>query len=135
MTRLPDWRTRLTAYLAEVARRPFRPGSMDCAMFVAGAVKAMTGEDPAAGFRGRYYSLSGGRRLVTAAGHADMIGVAAAQFPEVAPIFAQAGDIAVVDGDDGAPAFGLVQGALIYVRRPEGLGLVPLTDARRAFRV
>lgn len=122
------------SYLADCARRPFRPGKHDCALFVAGAVDAMTGVDPAAEWRDQYRSLKRGREILAEAGVTDMVEIAAARFPEIEPIFAQEGDVAVVDGDDG-PAFGLVQGPMIYVLRPDGMGFVPLTDAKRAFRV
>jgi hypothetical protein len=134
MTRLPDWRSRLRAYVEQKARQNFRPGTHDCAMFVAGGVEAMTGTDPAAEWRGTYRSLKKARARLDEAG-TDMASIAAAQLPEVEPIFAQEGDVAVLDGADGHPAFGLVQGAFVYVLTPDGLGLVPLTDARRAFRV
>ena len=111
--RLPNWRPRLAEYVATTADRPFAPGDHDCALFVAGAVAAMTGEDPAEGFKARYTTIKGGLRVLRA-------GV---------------GDIAVVDGDDGLPALGIVQGEAIYVLHPTGLALLPLTRARRAFRV
>lgn len=132
--RFPDWRSRLRAYVEVNARRPYRPGTMDCAMFMASGVEAMTGVDPAAEWRGKYRSLKRAREMLAEAGVADMVDIVAQQFEEVPPIFARAGDVAVVDGN-GGDAFGLVQGALIYVLRPDGLGLVPLTDAKRAFRV
>lgn len=129
MTRFPDWRSRLRDYLETVARRPFKAGQHDCALFVAGGVEAMTGVDPAAEWRGKYRSLKKGRAMA-----GDMVAIAADLLPEVPPIFAQEGDVAVLDAD-GEDAFGLVQGPLIYVLRPDGLGLVPLTEAKRAFRV
>lgn len=135
MRRRPDWRTHLRMYLEDVAAHPFRPGQHDCAMFVAGGIEAMTGEDPAADWRGAYRSLAKGRALITERGFEDMVDIAASQLDEVAPIFAREGDVAVLEDDEGLPAFGLVQGALIYVLRPDGLGLVALTEARRAFRI
>lgn len=135
MTRFPDWRGRLCAYLAQVSTRRYRPGQHDCALFVAGAVEVMTGEDLAAGWRGRYRSLDRGRALLADAGHDDMIAFAATRLPEVAPIFARAGDVAVLTDEAQMPAFGLVQGSMIYVVGPQGLGLVSLSAAERAFRV
>ena len=38
------------------------------------------------------------------------------------------GDLAVVEGDGGR-ALGIVQGTMIYVLRPEGLGLLPIERA------
>ncbi|MBO4168865.1 DUF6950 family protein [Cereibacter azotoformans] len=135
MTRLPDWRPRLVSFVAEAARRPFAWGQHDCGLFVGGAVEAMTGEDPAAGWRGRYTSFERGLLLVRREGFEDHVGWYAARFPEIPPLMAQVGDIAVVEGDGGRPALGIVQGEGIYVLQPGGLAVLPLTLARRAFRV
>lgn len=133
MRRLVDWRARLTAYLAQVSGKSFRPGRHDCALFVAGAVEAMTGVDHARGWRG-YRSLATGQKKLEARGFADHIALIANILPEVSPIMAQVGDLAVVESD-GDQALGIVQGAYVYVLRPDGAGLVLLTDVTRAFRV
>lgn len=134
ISRKPTWRSDLTAYLETAARRAFRPGQHDCALFAAGAVKAMTGTDFARGYRSTYRSLARGQAVLRSRGYADHIDMVARLLPEVPPIMAQEGDVAVVpQGED--MALGIVQGAMIYVLMPSGLGLVPLTDAARAFRV
>lgn len=134
MMRSDKWAVVLSQYLGEVARTPFAYGRNDCALFAAGAVKAMTGVDPAAAWRGRYRTLRGGLRILRADGHDDHIAAAAALLPEVAVAMAQPGDLAVVPTPDGL-ALGVVQGRAIYVLRPDGLGLVDLLSATRAFRV
>ena len=48
--RTPYWRSALAAYIAETMRKPFAWGLHDCALFAAGAVEAMTGNDPAADY-------------------------------------------------------------------------------------
>lgn len=121
----------LIAYAAEAGQRPFRPGSHDCALFAAGWVKQVTGHDLAHGWRSKYRSLSRGQRLLEEAGFADHVALAAAHLPEIAPAFAQLGDLAVLDNE----AFGLVAGEMIYCLRPDGLGLVPRGEMRRAFEV
>ena len=134
MTRLPDWHARLVAYLAAAARTPFDPGRHDCALFASGAVEAVTGMDLAEGWRGRYRTLAGGRRVLKRAGFADHIDLAARCLEEVPVSWARPGDIAAVPSADG-PALGVVQGGAVYVIGPAGIGLVPLRDATRAFRV
>jgi len=134
LTRLPDWHARLVAYLAAASRTPFAPGAHDCALFAAGAVQAMTGNDLAEGWRGRYRTLAGGRRVLKREGVADHVALAARHLEEVPVSWAQPGDVAAVPTADG-PALGVVQGASIYVVSAAGLGLVPLTAAARAFRV
>lgn len=129
-----DWQSRLIGYLAEVRARAFNPSDFHCAYFAAGAVEAMTGCDLAAPWRGRAKTMAGGLRILRRAGFADHVALAAHHFAEIIPAFAQPGDIAVLEADGGA-ALGIVQGAAIYVLRPDGLGLVSLLTARRAFRV
>lgn len=135
LRRYPDWQVRLTAYLQRVVRHRFAWGEHDCALFVAGGIEAMTGTDLAAEYRGRYGSLHEGLRHLRGSGIArDHVDLAASLLPEIAPAFARAGDAAMVDAPEGR-ALGLVQGAQIYVLRPDGLGLVSLIDAQRAWRV
>lgn len=131
--RLPDWQARLTAYLAQVREAPFAWGRHDCALFVAGAVEAMTGEDLARGVRS-YRSKAAGLAALQARGHADHEALAAALLEEVPPLLARPGDVVVTDGE-GGPALGIVQGEQVYLVGLEGLGLAPRSAVRRAFRV
>ena len=135
MTRYPDWRTRLAAYLQDTARRPFRPGVHDCVLWAAGARAAMTGIDPMADWRGRYSTIEEGLRLALQHGCAEPWLQVVVDLEEVPPAYAQVGDLALLDGEDGVPALGVVQGAAIYVLHPRGTGTVPLTRSRRAWRV
>lgn len=132
--RAQDWQARLVAYLHGAAREPFAFGRHDCALFSAGAVEAMTGADMARDWRGRYSTMRGGLRALRKAGYADHVALAASMFEDVAPSLAQPGDLAVVPTDDG-PALGVVQGEAVYVLGPQGLGLVSILRAERAFRV
>ncbi len=132
--RLPDWKARLTAYLTQCARQPYEMGRHDCALFAAGAMEAVCGIDPAAPWRGQYITKAAGLRLVRRAGHADHVAVFAAALEEIAPAFAAAGDIAVVEGE-GAQLLGVVQGEGVYVLRPSGLGILGRDQMKRAFRI
>ena len=134
LARLPDWRTRLIAYLVQSSRQPLVYGQHDCALFWAGAVAAMTGHDLAAGWTGRYKTRAAGLQLLRTAGYDDQVAMAAALFAEVSPAFLQVGDLATVAGADG-PACGVVQGEGIYVLTETGQALVPLSRAVRGFRV
>lgn len=134
MRRLPGWQPRLRAYLANVQREPFQYGRLDCGLFAAGAVAAMTGMDPARKWRGRYSTFKGALRALRKDGFDDQVAVARALFQEIPVLTAREGDWAVVDGD-GGPALGVVVGAQIAVMMPAGLGFQDLTTARTAFRV
>ncbi|MGB3044533.1 MAG: hypothetical protein WBB98_15240 [Xanthobacteraceae bacterium] len=54
----------LPDYLASIASRSFRPGSLDCAVFMADWIKLVTGVDPIADQRGRYATTDEYRALV-----------------------------------------------------------------------
>lgn len=133
--RRSDWRLALMQYLGEVARTPLQFGTHDCALFAAGAVQAMTGQDFAAPYRGRYKTLDAGLRLLRRDGFADHAALARSVLPVIAVAEAMPGDLAILPLDP-VPALGVVQGAGIYVLDLQGqLGLVPLTDAIEALRV
>jgi len=90
MARLPGWETRFYAYLAD-ALRAVQEGREDyCALFAAGAVEAITGEDPAAAFRGRYREVADNLETVISG-----------LFPEIAPGLAGRGDLAWHEGSVG----------------------------------
>ena len=111
------------------------PGEHDCALFAAGAVEAMTGDDFGADYRGRYKTLAGGYRRLKKLGFESHADLAASILEEIHPSRAMVGDLAAVDGDGGI-SLGIVQGEGILVLNPEGrIGAVPLLTARRAFRV
>ncbi|UOA25894.1 hypothetical protein [Pseudosulfitobacter sp. DSM 107133] len=132
--RRQDWHANLIQYLSEVSRRPFAEGQNDCALFLAGGVRAMTGVDYATLYRGRYTTIRGGLRILRKDGFNDHVELAKHHLKSKPVAVANAGDGAVIATDEGQ-ALGIVQGAAVYVLRPAGLGLVPLTDAILALEV
>lgn len=128
--RKDNWRSALIAYVDQQADRPFAYGVNDCLLVTAGAVEAMTGVDHAADYRGRYTSLSGGKKLVGK----SPLRVVADLFPEIRPSMAGDGDIAACrQGKDWA--FGVLIGAHFYVQTQAGLGILPRSAACKAFKV
>ena len=130
-----NWREALIAYLGRVKRTPYRPGKHDCALFAADAVAAMTGDDYAAPFRGRYKTIRGGMRVLRKAGFTDHVALAEAHLTPIPPAMVRAGDLAVVPGEGGAPSLGVVQGEKVYVLTPAGVGLVSILKIQRGFQV
>lgn len=130
--RYPDWRARLARYVTLQAQARFRPGRHDCALFAVDAVREMTGVDIGEGLRG-YRSLAEGWQGLAAAGFGSLGELFAARLREVEPHLAQVGDVVILE-ENGEEACGVVQGPFIYVLRLDGLGLVPVSRARRAFR-
>lgn len=133
--RVPDWRAKLQVFIAASLDRPFAFGTHDCALFAADAMREMTGLDLGEKYRGRYKTLAEGVRLMRKDGFDDHVDYFRAHLPSVPVAFAMPGDLAAFDGDEGK-ALGVVQGAMVYVLRPDGVvGLMPVTDAVEAFTV
>ena len=84
MMRVSTWERRLGDYLASRRALPFAYGSNDCAMFAAGAVEALTGQDPAAAFRGAYRSAAGSVRALRGIGEGTLEATIDAIFPAIA---------------------------------------------------
>ncbi len=129
--RFRDWQNRLVSYLHKAHRKQFAYGKNDCALFAADCVFAMTGEDFAQGYRGKYTTRAEGIKALKANGFRSHVDVAADTLDEVSPSLARAGDVAVLEGE----VLGIVQGANIYVLADTGLKVVSLASAERAFRV
>jgi len=134
LERRSDWVRRLVLVLSAARARPFGYGDHDCALFWADAVLAVTGVDPASTWRGRYASRKSGQKLLQRAGARSPEDLARRLFP-LRTGRVQPGDLAVLDGAPGAHTGGVVQGALVYVLTPEGLGLVGLDRALRVYGV
>lgn len=134
MIRLPDWRSRLHARLAENADRAFEPGVHDCSLFSADMVEAMTGDDPAAAYRGQYSTVAEGKALLRADGFSDHVAFAESLYTEVPVLQAQVGDLAVIR-QFSQIGLGVVIGHSIAVAAESGIGHIPLSYAKRIFRV
>jgi hypothetical protein len=98
MNRLSNWQSRLSDYLVAVARTPFQYGRLDCGLFVAGALEAMTGVDVAAELRGYTNRTEAFARIERMCGRPSMEAIAdylAAAFEvhEVPVLYAQRGDV------------------------------------------
>lgn len=132
--RRADWHQRLTVYLAECQSRPFAYGRHDCALFAAGAIEAMTGHDPAGNDRGKYKTIRGGLGRLKRRKIKDHIAAADTMFEACATNMVRPGDLVAVKADPGM-ALGIVQGEMIYVLSPSGLGLVPITLAEKAWKI
>lgn len=129
------WEARLVNYVRSVSTRKFRPGALDCGLFAGGAIKAMTRSDPTKPFRGKYRKIEDAMSIAASLGFADHVEYAASLYEEIPVLMAQRGDLAAVSDIDGNPALGIVQGENIYVMTLQGIALVRLVTANRAFRI
>lgn len=130
------WEERLIGFIGSCSRSSFRPGQLDCALFFAHGMAAVTNLDLTIGYLGEYRTLADGYRLLKTNGYEDHIDYFCHHFPTLpSPLYATRGDGAVVEDENGHPAMGIVQGEFIYVMGMHGVGLVPLTAATKAVRV
>ena len=132
LRRLPDWPSRLAAYLEQWRARPFAWGGADCAVFAEGAVYALTGwRAPIAPSWHDWDTARGVLRLL-----GGLIPAVDRRLERVPVPYAWRGDVllvrnvdrrthlAVRDGDGWAApgAAGLVRGPLCQVRLAWGVG-------------
>lgn len=97
MIRLPDWETRLHDFLRQREGACHTWGATDCCLNAADAVLAITGEDPAIEFRGRYTTAIGAARALRRYGEGTIEATLDAKFPIVGRAFARRGDLVLVD--------------------------------------
>jgi hypothetical protein len=137
LKRLPDWHSRLIRAVEEVRRAPLVWGASDCGLDWAGrAVLAVTGQNPAAGLKPRYKTAQGALAFLRGQKVENLADLVARFLPEIHPSRAVIGDIAAIKTDDAFGfALGIVNGETILVRGEDGVRVLNLLDADRAFAV
>ena len=137
MKRIKTWRGALHEAIEQHRRKAFAFDSQsDCAMFAADCVLAMTGEDLAADFRGRYSTQTGAIRVLKAEGFNSLADLVASHLEDIHPIRARVGDVAFISDDSPfGGALGIVIGENVATCHSAGIGSVPRTLMTRAFRV
>ena len=99
--RISDWEQRLSDYLISKRHEPFQYGKHDCARFVAGAVEAITGENPMSDIVREYNSEISSLRVLKELGFDNVEQFTDSKFTSIPVGFAQTGDIALHDGSLG----------------------------------
>lgn len=130
-SRLEGWEKRFADYLLERKDTPFEWGANDCATFMFGAVRAITGQE----MREVTWStaLEAARLIEEDGGLGN-----AACAPLGAPLQnwreMRRGDVALID-HNGRPTLGVCTGQTICGPGPDGLEHVPLDHAQHVWRV
>lgn len=114
--RISCWEDALSDYMDIKRHEPFEYGVNDCCMFAAGAVEAITGEDPIPEFRGKYDSLKTSLQVIKDIGAGTLEATMDGKFPEVEIGHAQRGDLAFFDG-----SVGVVMGGFAYFVSDDGV--------------
>lgn len=99
-----------------------------------GAIGAMTGNDPAAPYRGSYATVEEGLALLVADGFEDHVAFAASMFNEIPVLQATEGDVAVIR-QGNLTGLGIVLGSSVAVSSMRGIVQLPLTVATNIFQV
>lgn len=129
---VPQWQRDFDTLVTERMRTPFCWGQHDCCLWAADAVKAQTGVDHAAEYRGTYFTeLQAARVLRELGGLAELAGRVGS---ERLPLTAQTGDVGLVF-DGSRELLGICVGAHWLVPATYGLAALPLSAARRAWSV
>lgn len=127
--RLPDWQLRFSEFVSARQNMPFAWGRNDCCVFAAEAIKAITGQDHAAEFRGIYRTVKTADRLMNEMGGLEAI---ASRFlgDPVSPKMAAVGDI-VMTGN----TLGVCNGSTIIGPGKDGIAVIPMAEALKAWKV
>lgn len=142
MIRIEQWASALTKFNIAALQKPFAWGVNDCCLYVADVIKAMTGEDLAEDFRGKYGNEIEAMRFLAGLGYRDVEELASSRLPEIvdrehkpAPSLARRGD--VVSMADGAGNFFITicDGRTAVGPTKQGINHNPMSAARRAWRV
>jgi len=126
-----DWAIRLNKYLVTCKDKEFRIGRYDCTIFTAGAVKAITGEDPMKEFRGEYASLISAKKALKLIGGGSLYSVLVSKFGKpVNGMSGQKGDVAYHE-----KSCGIVLGNAAIFIGEKGHVMIPINRLEKAFRV
>ncbi len=139
MKRCADWTTRMYEAINEQRYHTFTWGRSDCFLFAANIVQAITGEDLAKDIRGKYESPKEAHRLLkeySGGGVAEALGRLAEELgcTEIAPLMAQRGDVVIVETELGDTTT-ICVGENVMSFTTTGLGIYPLSKAKRAWRI
>lgn len=106
--RKDDWLPRLLAYVEAVRAKPYNAVAHNCALFVAGAIREMRGDDPVSSLGVRLSSERDVVEVLSARG--GVKGLADEYLGQMLPpLRARRGDVVIKDGD-GGDTLGLCMG-------------------------
>lgn len=135
---MTDWTLRLLAFVERHRGRRFDWRKRNCALMAADWVKVVSGQDPAAAFRGKFHDRNSARAALVAAGFRDLEQAvnAALGAPLKSPLFAQRGDVVSIKLSWSGISLGICLGITAAFPAPDkGLVEHRLRQCRKAWRV
>ena len=93
--------TKLAAYLSKVQNKPFKYGTLDCAIFTVSAVDSQIGTKLKSKLFGKYKDLKGVAKRIKEIGKGKYINAIEKickdnKFKEISPDYAQRGDVCIM---------------------------------------
>jgi len=134
MGRLVDWPERLAAHIEDWRYKKFEWGKADCALFCFNAEIAMCGQSRFEDFSGQYKTPTGSLKALIKFGKGDLDKSVSEKLQAVDISKAQRGDVALIDTDQG-DALSLVIGNKLAAMGHDGLVFLPITAAKKAWRI
>ncbi|HEV3511993.1 MAG TPA: hypothetical protein VGS05_09845 [Candidatus Sulfotelmatobacter sp.] len=138
LQRVPDWRFRLGQIIESARQLEFEWGVFDCALHACNCIRAITGTDPAANYRGKYSDEAGAAEIYGASFEFFIASTAAnLGLPEIPVTLAQRGDLVFLDNETAQGAIGVVSldARFASCAGSKGLVLVRIHRWKRAWRV
>ena len=129
--RIENWPSALIEFMEVRRATPFQWGVSDCCLFAADAVQAITGEDFAVHWRGKYSDARGALEFIDEAG--GVANLIPHEFERIDPAFAQRGDVVLMKSD-GRDVLGINLGGLLVGQGPDGLTFLPYDEALLAWK-
>jgi len=129
--RYPDWPVRLNKYIIKAEKLEFKLGTHDCCTFAAGAIEAITGEDPMPEFRNHYDDWKSADDALDEIGYDNLYKTLTKKFGKaVLGQKGQKGDLAFYEG-----SCGIVLGRYAMFLGEKGCVYVSIRNIQRAFRI
>ena len=125
--RREDWTSRLHGYIEATRHQPYDPVKHNCALFAAGAVKAVLGADPQAELGLNPKSLREVLEVLNAHGGVKGLATKYLGHEMRAPLMARRGDVVVRPGTDG-DTLGICMGDHALFLTVDGLQPRPLKE-------
>lgn len=122
LERLPDWEQRFHEFMDRGYSRVYKPGVTDCAIYCADMVEAITGVDPAAGWRGTYSTEEEIAQILDATGGLVNLVSSIIGYP-VAPLQARRADVVYTRWNDTEESVGVCLGARVAFPTASGIEL------------
>lgn len=134
-----NWPTLLNQAIEERRESVFAWGVHDCCMMASDIIRAFSGVDPAAGFRGRYSDEAGARALIAEYGSLEQLVDSVTGLRGWAHVDVRSsrrGDLVFYPNYfSGDPALGVCIGVNSIFPDLKGIAARPTLDCKRAWRV